>query len=401
MQFLDGSYGMIDPQGNVLGKYQVRDPLGDYYVVRDEDRRDAVMNGQGEIVADFGIYDFWVIWQDRAALSTDDHLGGLLNDDLVEVIPGEEYKFGHDPFHDGLALVYPVDDDGFYNQVLMDVNGNRLDYLDRYKTETYDCVSVEQTLREGSGYFQVMQMNSETGGARYGVIDVFGNEIFAPGQFDTYLLSDTNVLWAGKNGVWGAYRLPEVDWEGFVAGTAENPALSETPDEEEPQEAPSFSDVPAGIWYAEAVEYAAAHGLMSGTGGGRFSPDETTTRGMLMTILARMDGVDTSGGAVWYDKGAAWAEENGISDGADPAGIISREEMAVMLYRCMDSPAVSGSLDGFSDRDAVSGSAVDAMCWAVENGLISGVGGGRLDPQGSATRGQMATILMRFCNLAQ
>ena len=120
-----------------------------------------------------------------------------------------------------------------------------------------------------------------------------------------------------------------------------------------------------------------------------------------MTILARMDGVDTSGGAVWYDKGAAWAEENGISDGADPAGIISREEMAVMLYRCMDSPAVSGSLDGFSDRDAVSGSAVDAMCWAVENGLISGVGGGRLDPQGSATRGQMATILMRFCNLAQ
>ena len=408
VMFPDDSYGVIDRQGNVLvnsGEYYVKSSLGDYYIVQNEDMQTAVMDGQGEIVVDFGVYDIWLTRQGHAVIcDPDDGSEGLLNEDLEEVIPLGKYNFDYDLFHDGLVFAYLKEEYEVYNfnnQILMDVNGNRLDYLDRYRTETYDCVRIEHTLREGSGYFQVMQMNSETGGARYGVIDVFGNEIFAPGQFDSFFLSDTNVLWAGKNGVWGAYRLPEVDWEGFVAGTAENPALSETPDGEEPQEAPSFSDVPDGIWYAEAVEYAAAHGLMSGTGGGRFSPDETTTRGMLMTILARMDGVDTSGGAVWYDKGAAWAEENGISDGADPAGIISREEMAVMLYRYMGSPAVSGSLDSFSDRDAVSGSAGDAMCWAVENGLISGVGGGRLDPQGSATRGQMATILMRFCNLTE
>lgn len=84
---------------------------------------------------------------------------------------------------------------------------------------------------------------------------------------------------------------------------------------------------------------------MNGTGQG-FDPDGTVTRGTLMTILARMDGVDTAGGRTWYEKGMAWAVSAGVSDGANPEGVITREQAAVMLYRYAGSPAVSG--DGLS-----------------------------------------------------
>lgn len=120
------------------------------------------------------------------------------------------------------------------------------------------------------------------------------------------------------------------------------------------------------------------------------------TRAMLMTVLARFDGQDTTGGAVWYEKPMEWARENGISDGSDPDGSITREQLATMLWRYAGSPAGGGSLSSFGDSASVSAYALEAVRWAAGEGLISGTDAGLLAPQGSATRAQVATILMRF-----
>ena len=150
-------------------------------------------------------------------------------------------------------------------------------------------------------------------------------------------------------------------------------------------------------WAKDAVDFVSAHELFNGTGEAIFSPDAPMTRAMLMTVLARFEGVDTAGGSVWYEKGMNWAMANGISDGTNPGNNITREQMAAMLYRYVGSPAVTGSLDRFPDGDKVSPYAVDAMRWAVSIGLFSGNDAGMLNPQHDATRAEVATILMRFC----
>lgn len=149
-------------------------------------------------------------------------------------------------------------------------------------------------------------------------------------------------------------------------------------------------------WAKDAINFVTAHELFSGTSDTAFTPDSPMTRAMLMTVLARFDGQDTTGGAVWYEKAMEWARENGISDGSDPDGSITREQLATMLWRYAGSPAGGGSLSSFGDSASVSAYALEAVRWAVGEGLISGTDAGLLDPQGSATRAQVATILMRF-----
>ena len=166
--------------------------------------------------------------------------------------------------------------------------------------------------------------------------------------------------------------------------------------ERQPAQNVSFDDVKPTEWYADAVHCVVEKGLMSGTGTDAFSPDGTTTRGMLMTILARYAGADTTGGASWYEKGMAWAQSAGISDGRAPEAGITREQLVTMLYRYADAPEASGTLDAFADADTVSTYAADAMRWAAANGIVNG-SHGRLNPQGNATRAQAAAMLMRFC----
>lgn len=155
-----------------------------------------------------------------------------------------------------------------------------------------------------------------------------------------------------------------------------------------------FSDVPANFWSRGAVDFVTSRELFNGTAGGTFTPSAPMTRQMLMTVLARLDGADTS--VTPYEKGLAWAVEKGISDGSSPTGIISREQLAVMLYRCAGSPASSGSLDRFPDGASVGGYARAAMCWAVEQGILSGTANGALAPKGQATRAQVAAMLQRY-----
>lgn len=159
--------------------------------------------------------------------------------------------------------------------------------------------------------------------------------------------------------------------------------------------AKNFTDT-RNHWAEDAIDFATAHEMFSGTSDTTFTPDSPMTRAMLMTVLARFDGHDTSGGAIWYEKGMEWAKANGVSDGSNPNGSITREQLAAMLWRYAGRPAVSGSLASFTDAGRVSSYATDAMRWAVSTGIIGGMGNGTLAPQGKATRAQVATILMRF-----
>ena len=182
-----------------------------------------------------------------------------------------------------------------------------------------------------------------------------------------------------------------------------------------------FSDVPEN-WAYPGIVYCVEHGLMDGVGEGRFDPNGATTRAMIVTILWRQAGSPAPENAAsftdltqdWYRDAVAWAAETGVVTGRDaatfdPAGAITRQEMATMLYRYAQyrdyDVSQTVDLSGFPDSGAVSTYAQAAMAWANANGLIQGNpvdGINYLDPLGNATRAQAATILMRFCeNIAK
>ena len=157
-----------------------------------------------------------------------------------------------------------------------------------------------------------------------------------------------------------------------------------------------------GHWAEDAIDFATAHEFFAGVTEDTFAPDSPMTRAMLITVLARFDGQDTTGGSVWYETAMTWAKENGISDGSNPNGQITREQLAAMLYRYAaykgyDTNPDSVEIQNFADYDDISGYAEEALVWAVDAGIMSGTGNNTLSPGGNATRAQVATILMRFC----
>lgn len=172
----------------------------------------------------------------------------------------------------------------------------------------------------------------------------------------------------------------------------------------------SFADVPASNWAAEAVAFASSHELMKGTGEGIFNPGAAMTRGMLTMVLHNLENnpASTMSGnfsdvadGVWYSEAVHWAAEKGIVNGyadgsfgvADP---ISREQLAVMLYRYAGNPESSASIDSFADANEVGSYAKAAVAWAVANGIMNGKGNGMLDPKGTATRAEVAQMLLNF-----
>lgn len=176
----------------------------------------------------------------------------------------------------------------------------------------------------------------------------------------------------------------------------------------------TFADVPASAWYCDAVEYVYENGLMSGVSGGRFAPDDTLTRAMLVQTLYAMEGrpaaasagfADVASGD-WYASAVNWAAANGVVSGVSETGFgpnnaLTREQLALILYRFAQYKGydVTGTSDlaAYADGSSVSGWAAEAMSWAVDAGLISGVGGNQIAPTGTATRAQVAQILMNFC----
>ncbi|WP_294520238.1 choice-of-anchor I family protein [uncultured Pseudoflavonifractor sp.] len=158
----------------------------------------------------------------------------------------------------------------------------------------------------------------------------------------------------------------------------------------------TFADVPSGHWSEAAIAFAASRELFNGTGENTFDPAGQMTRAMILTVLARYDGQDTTGGSTWYEQGVRWAVDNGVSDGASLDSAVSREQLVTMLWRYAGSPAAQGGLNAYPDSASVSNWAAQAMAWAVETGLITGTGAGELNPQGTATRAEVAAILVRF-----
>lgn len=178
----------------------------------------------------------------------------------------------------------------------------------------------------------------------------------------------------------------------------------------------AFDDVLPGSWYEPAVDFVVSRELMQGMGQNRFAPDSPMTRAMLVTVLWRYAGEPAEGTPpfadvpdnVWYTQAVAWAVENNVVNGVgnnrfDPDGRITREQLAVILYRYSASIGIDtgagADLRIFPDAAEVSPYAAEALAWAVDTGLITGSAtGGKvyLAPQGHATRAQVATILMRF-----
>ena len=184
---------------------------------------------------------------------------------------------------------------------------------------------------------------------------------------------------------------------------------------EQEEEQPLFSDVAEDDWYYDAVAYVAENGIMSGTDGSRFSPNGTLTRAMLSQILYAMEDKPAVSGAAtfsdvaagaWYADAVNWTAAQGIVAGMGensfaPDAPVTREQLSLILYgyaryKGYDISA-SVSLSGYADRDSVAVWAADSMGWAVSEGLISGRPGGYLDPAGTATRAEVAQILMNFC----
>lgn len=162
-----------------------------------------------------------------------------------------------------------------------------------------------------------------------------------------------------------------------------------------------FDDVSNQYWGASYIDFATSRNLFSGTSATTFAPETVMTRSMIVTVLASYDGANTaaSAGEAWYAAGQQWAMENGISDGTNMDGNLNREQLALMLWNYAGKPAPTGNLNSFVDAGNTSDWAAQAMAWAVENGLISGMGNNALDPQGLATRAQVATIMSQFVAL--
>ena len=173
------------------------------------------------------------------------------------------------------------------------------------------------------------------------------------------------------------------------------PGTPDVPDDEPDVDVFPFYDVSVNAWYYDAVKYVWDNGLMNGTGTAEFSPNTTLNRAMVWTILARLDGVNTDGGANWYVKAQEWAVAEGVSDGTDPMGAVTREQLVTMLWRFKGEPAVDFLLTS-PDADTISDWAHDAMRWAVSNGIIEGDENGCITPTATATRAQAAAIFMRL-----
>lgn len=194
-------------------------------------------------------------------------------------------------------------------------------------------------------------------------------------------------------------------------GSTETPAINnntlKNPDKKLP-----FADVSESDWFSNAVDYVYHKNLMKGNSETQFDPYMPTTRAMIVTILYRLAGepaVPTTKfsdvvAGTWYADAISWAAANSIIFGYSnskfgPDDPITREQLASILYRYTGNPSTIDNLSGFNDQAAVSGYALPAMQWAVEKGIIAGKGNGIVDPQGNATRAEVAVMLMNYCEM--
>ena len=159
----------------------------------------------------------------------------------------------------------------------------------------------------------------------------------------------------------------------------------------------TFVDVAKGNWAEESIAFVASREIFNGTGEENFTPGGDMSRAMVCQVLANFEGVDTAGGNTWYEKAVSWAGDAGISDGSNPEEVVTREQLAVMLYRHAGNPVVRGELiSQFEDGGQVSNWAVFAMTWAIQNGIMNGRDGVWLAPKDTASRAEVAAMFARY-----
>ena len=146
-------------------------------------------------------------------------------------------------------------------------------------------------------------------------------------------------------------------------------------------------------WAEDEIDFVSARGLVNGMSATIYAPNASTTRAQLWTILARQNDANLNGGNTWYEKAQNWAKDKGVSDGANPNAAINRAQMVTMLWRAVGQPPAGGTAN-FTHVPTDSYYA-QAVAWAVENGITTGVGNGHFDPTGTCTRAQIAAFLAR------
>ena len=299
---------------------------------------------------------------------------------LTEMIPGNMVTFEKNPNYWGYDERYPE---------------NRLPYADTLKV------------------MSVSESSTKLASLRTGQID-FADELTLQ-QYEILAESDTDLL---------IYQVPFIATNGLQLNMTHEPfddinvrkALQMAIDRETmaaqyfggTSPIPAgwvnpYTDVAANAWYYNAVGYATANGLMSGTGAATFAPNDTMNRAMVWTVIARLAGQSISGES-WAADAQAWAVAQGVSDGTNPDGAVSREQLVTMLYRYAGSPAMNvpelALIGNYPDSADVSGWAESAFAWAISKGVIEGRDG-QLAAGDSVTRAEAATILARFHMLSK
>jgi len=206
--------------------------------------------------------------------------------------------------------------------------------------------------------------------------------------------TETNITSDGSN---GGNDTGENNLVGGTPATATPSTLSETSGEDEKFNNP-FIDVFSSDWFYDDVKYVAENGLFNGTSANTFSPQMPMTRAMVFTVLARLADIDVDGAELWYALALEWGVEIGLTDGSNPDGNITREQLVTLLWRFAGLPDADGELD-FADAADVSDWATEAMAWAVSLGILNGNDNGALNPLGEATRAEVAVILHRFAEV--
>ena len=327
-------------------------------------------------------------------------------------------------YRDGKAVersssnVFTVTTDGAYavGVTASKTSGTDTFYSREVMTSVVQCRFVEEPPYTGKYSYEVFTSVGDNGTLTVDRYATEGDKVtikVAPDE--AYLLDALVVTANGKeveltdNGD-GTYTftMPSADVR-ISATFAEDPDWTE-PEEPATDVSDIFIDVAPNAWYKDAVQYAYAGGLMTGVSANEFAPDSTTTRGMIVSMLARLEGVESANDAgfadvegEWYATAVNWAASVGVVNGYEdntfrPNDAITREQLAAILmnYASYKGEDVSARADLSAYTDQPSAWAEETMSWAVAEGLISGVTADTLQPQGAATRAQVAAILQRF-----
>ena len=265
---------------------------------------------------------------------------------------------------------------------------------------------------------QIKDLNAEPSAAMYSLVvdpanggQVLRISVSSGTQYTLYTPGKSGYAflgWSGSDGKTyaGTDTVTVTSDITLTASWVRHPDTEYVPEPEEPEEpeVPEFPfyDVPTSAWYYTAVKYVYDNKLMDGVDTYVFAPNDTLTRAMVWTIIARMSGVDTTGGANWYAKAQEWVLVNGISDGENPTAAITREQLVTMLYRYAQIKGYDVSVGedtnilSYVDATSISEYAVAAFQWSCGSGLTEGDENGALTPLATATRAQAAAMIMRF-----